>query len=254
MKIPSFDLTGKTAIITGATKGLGYGMAQTLASAGADLVVVSRTEADCQAVAAEIRGMGRRAHAVPTDVTRPDQIQNLLNTAVAKFGRIDILVNNAGTAITKKAIKLTEEDWDRIMDVNLKGPFLLTQAVGRQMISQNSGKVINIASMFGLVGDINVLPYLCSKGGIIQMTRGLALEWARYNIQVNAVCPGYVKTALNTKVLETEKVFQYITEKTPMRRYGEIWEIAGIVQFLASSASDFITGAVIPVDGGWTAQ
>ncbi|MEL7563408.1 MAG: glucose 1-dehydrogenase [Dehalobacterium sp.] len=254
MKTPSCNLTGKVAIVTGATKGLGYGMVHALADAGADIVVVSRTKADCDAVAEEIKGLGRRTLAVPTDVGKPEQIQALVENAVQKFGKIDILVNNAGTAVTKKAIDLTEEDWDMVLKVNLKGPFLLAQAVGKQMIEQNGGKVINIASMFGLVGDVNVLPYLCSKGGIIQMTRGLALEWSRYNIQVNAVCPGYVKTALNTDVLETEKVFKYITGKTPMRRYGEVWEIAGIVRFLASEASNFMTGTVIPVDGGWTAQ
>lgn len=254
MIIPSYDLTGKTVIVTGATKGLGYGVIHALARAGADVVVVSRTQSDCDVVAEEIKGLGRKAIAVPTDVGKPAEIQALVEAAVKEFGKIDILVNNAGTAVTKKAIELTEEDWDRVMNVNLKGPFLLAQAVGKQMIAQNGGKIINISSIFGLVGDVNVLPYLCSKGGIIQMTRGLALEWARYNINVNAVCPGYVKTALNTEQLETEKVFNYITGKTPLRRYGEIWEIAGIIQFLASSASDYMTGAVIPVDGGWTAQ
>ncbi|ATW26607.1 SDR family NAD(P)-dependent oxidoreductase [Candidatus Formimonas warabiya] len=254
MRTPSFDLTGKAAIITGATKGLGYGMTHALAKAGADVVVVSRTKSDCDAVAEEIKSAGGKAIAVPADVSKPEEIQALVDVTVREFGKIDILVNNAGTAITKKAIELTEEDWDKIMNVNLKGPFLLAQAVGKQMMAQNSGKVINIASMFGLVGDVNVLPYLCSKGGMIQMTRGLALEWARYHIQVNAVCPGYVKTALNTSELDTEKIFKYITGKTPMRRYGEIWEIAGMVQFLASSAADFMTGAIIPVDGGWTAQ
>ncbi|MDK2919934.1 MAG: hypothetical protein PWQ37_2667 [Candidatus Petromonas sp.] len=254
MKIPTFDLSGKVAIVTGATKGLGYGMALGLAQAGADIVVVSRTPADCEKVASEIIAMGRDALALPTDVSKQESIQNLVDRTVEKFEKIDILVNNAGTAVTQKAEDLTEEDWDRVININLKGVFMLAQAVGREMIKQKRGKIINIASIFGFVGDKAVLPYLASKGGVLQLTRGLALEWAKHNIQVNAVAPGYVMTPMNEKELSEQKIYKYITSKIPMRRLGEISEIAGAVVYLASEAANYVTGSTIVVDGGWLAQ
>ena len=254
IKVPTFDLTGKVAIVTGATKGLGYGMALGLAQAGADIAVVSRTPADCEKVAAKIRTMGRKAMAAPADVADSQAVQRLVDNVTAEFGQIDILVNNAGTAVTKPAENLTEEDWDRVVDLNLKGVFLLSQAVGRQMIKQKSGKIINISSIFGLVGDKGVLPYLASKGGVLQLTRGLALEWAKYNIQVNALVPGYVMTQINEKELSQEKIYNYITGKIPMRRLGRVEEMAGAVVFLASQAANYITGTFIAVDGGWLAQ
>ena len=254
MQFPSFDLTGKVAIVTGATKGLGYGMAMGLAQAGADIVVVSRTAKDCEAVAQEIEAMGRRALAAPTDVSNSASIQELVQKTVEKFGKVDILVNNAGTAVTKKAEDLSEEDWDWVLDINLKGVFLLAQEVGKVMIQQKRGKIINISSIFGSVGDKAVLPYLASKGGVNQLTKGLALEWSKHNIQVNAVAPGYVLTPINEKELTQEKVYNYITGKIPMRRLGEAHEIAGAVIYLASEASNYVTGATIAVDGGWLAQ
>jgi len=254
MQIPTFDLTGKTAIVTGATKGLGYGFSMALANAGADIVVVSRTKVDCENVAAEIRALGRKALACPTDVSQKDSLEKLVETVLNQFGKIDILVNNAGVAVTEKAEKLEEKDWDWVMDVNLKSVFLLSQLVGRAMIEQKSGKIINVSSMLGLVGDKAVLPYLASKGGVIQLTRGLALEWARYNIQVNAIAPGYVITSINEKEFADEKVYKYITGKIPLNRLGQVEEISGSVVFLSSKASDYITGAVLPIDGGWTAQ
>ncbi|MFZ5946110.1 MAG: SDR family NAD(P)-dependent oxidoreductase [Bacillota bacterium] len=254
MKIPSFDLSNKVAIVTGATKGLGYGIALGLGQAGANIVVVSRTRADCEKVSNEIKGLGRDALAMPTDISKPENIENLIKGTLEKFGKIDILVNNAGTAVTKKAEDLTEEDWDCVVDTNLKGVFLLTKAAGKTMIEQKRGKIINIASIFGLVGDKSILPYLASKGGVIQLTKGLALEWARHNIQVNAVAPGYVLTPMNEKVLSDEKVYDYITKKIPMGRLGRIEDIAGAVVFLASDAANYVTGSTIAVDGGWLAQ
>lgn len=254
MNIPTFDLTNKVAVVTGATKGLGYGMALGLAQAGANVVVVSRTAADCEKVAAEIKSIGRDALPVPTDVTNQEAIQKLVDSAVEKFGRIDILVNNAGSAITKKAEDLTMEDWDRVTGIDLRAVFMVAQAVGRVMIQQKSGKIINIASIFGLVGDKQVLPYLAAKGGVIQMTKGLALEWARYNIQVNAVAPGYVITPMNEKDLMEEKIYNHVTGKIPMRRLGQIEDIAGSVVFLASEAANYITGSTLTVEGGWLCQ
>lgn len=249
-----FDLTGKVAIVTGATKGLGHGMAMALAEAGADIVVVSRNEDDCKKVAAEIETMGRKALACSCDVTKPIMVNNLVKNTIDKFGKIDILINNAGIAVTKPAEDLTEEDWDKVMDTNLKGVFFIAQAVGRQMISQKFGRIINIASMFGLVGDKNVLPYLCSKGGVIQLTRGLALEWAKHNIQVNAIAPGYVVTPINEKEMNEEKVQKYLLGKTPMRRFGKAAEIASAAVYLSSDEASYVTGTVLAVDGGWTAQ
>lgn len=250
-----FDLTSKVAIVTGGTKGLGLGIAQGLAQAGANIVVCSRTAVDCDRVAQEIKDeYGVDTLSRPTDVSKADAISGLIEDAMAKFGKIDILVNNAGTAVTKKAEDLTMAEWDYVMDVNLRGVFMLAQAVGRKMIEQKSGKIINIASIFGMVGDKAVLPYLASKGAVLQMTRGLALEWTKHNIQVNAVAPGYVMTPMNEKELSEEKVYNYITGKIPMRRLGTAEEIAGAVVYLASGAANYVTGTTIAVDGGWLAQ
>ena len=249
-----FDLNGKVALVTGANKGLGYSIAMELAKAGADIVVVSRNGDDCNRVAAEIEAMGRKALACPCDVSKVEMINNLVNNSVEKFGKIDILINNAGIAVTKPTEELTEEDWDKVINTNLKGVFLLAQAVGKQMISRNAGKIINIASIFGLVGDKNVLPYLCSKGGVVQLTRGLALEWAKYNIQVNAIAPGYVVTPINVKELNEEKLQKYLLGNTPMRRFGTPEEIASAAVYLASDESSYATGSILSVDGGWTAQ
>ncbi|MGD9570116.1 MAG: SDR family NAD(P)-dependent oxidoreductase [Sedimentibacter sp.] len=249
-----FDLTGKVAIVTGATKGIGYSIAMSLAESGADIVVVSRNEGDCKRVAEEINNKGRKALAYACDVTKKSMIEDLILKTVDGFGKIDILVNNAGIAVTKAAVDLAEEDWDRVVNTNLKGVFLVAQAVGKRMIEQKSGRIINIASMFGLVGDKNILPYLCSKGGVVQLTRGLALEWAKYNVLVNAIAPGYVITPINEKELSQEKVQNYLLGKTPMRRFGTSDEIASTAVFLASDEASYLTGSVLSVDGGWTAQ
>ncbi len=249
-----FDLSGKVAIVTGATKGLGYGMALGLAEAGANVVVVSRHQDECEKVAEEIKEMGVDAFPMSCDVTRKESIDDLICAVVEKYGKIDVLVNNAGVAVTVPAENITEEEWDKVVNTNLRGVFFMAQAVGRQMIKQQGGSIINIASMFGLVGDKSILPYLASKGGVIQITKGLALEWAKYNIRVNSVAPGYVKTAINEKELETEAIKKKLISKTPMRRYGTKEEIASAVVYLASDEASYVTGAVLSVDGGWVAQ
>ncbi len=254
MKIPTFELTDKNALVTGATKGLGYGIAIGLAQAGANIVVVSRTPADCEKVAEEIRGMGRKALALPTDITDEDSVNQMVETAVKEMGSIDILVNNAGSAITKRAEDLTMADWDRVVGIDLRAAFMAARAVGKVMIGQKKGKIINIASIFGLVADKQILPYLAAKGGVVQMTKGLAMEWAKHNINVNAVAPGYVITPMNEKDLMDERVYKNVTGKIPMRRLGRIEDIAGAVVFLASEAADYATGAVFNIDGGWLCQ
>jgi NAD(P)-dependent dehydrogenase (short-subunit alcohol dehydrogenase family) len=250
----SSDLNGKVALVTGATKGLGYGIAIGLAQCGADVVVVSRTASDCERVAEEIRGLGRKALAAPTDVSRLADIQQLVERSVEEMGSIDVLVNNAGSAVTRASVDLTEDEWDQVLGVNLKGVFMMAQAVGRQMIEQKRGKIINIASVAGLVGLVSLLPYCASKGGVIQLTKALALEWARYNIQVNCVSPGYVKTPMNEKELSDPQILQGMLRKIPARRLGTAEDIAGAVVYLASDASDYVTGSNLVVDGGWTCE
>ncbi|MCL5736579.1 MAG: glucose 1-dehydrogenase [Actinobacteria bacterium] len=256
-----FDLHGKVALVTGSTRGIGYGIARSLASQGADLVVTSRSQTDCDAIAEELRSFGapgiRGPRVLPqaADVASRATIERLAEEAISAFGRIDILVNNAGTACTKPAEELTEEDWDLVIDVDLKGVFLTSIAVGRKMIAQRSGKIINIASMLGLVADRQILPYCVAKGGVIQMTRALALEWAKHNIQVNALCPGYVMTAMNEQAMkDNERIRAHILDSTPMRRLATIDELTGAVAFLASDASNYMTGQTLVIDGGWTAQ
>lgn len=255
MDISQFDLTGRVAVVTGSTKGIGLSLALGLAARGADLVVTSRSQSDCEAVCAKIRELGRRSLARSCDVTSRRSIEELADAAVREFGKVDILVNNAGTAITKAAEELTEEDWDKVVDVDLKGVFFCSVVFGRQMIAQGGGKIVNIASILGLVGDKQVLPYCVAKGGVIQMTRALALEWAKYKIQVNALCPGYVRTAMNeADIVANERIYKHIVGKTPMRRLGEVEELVGPLVFLASDASSYMTGQTLVIDGGWTAE
>jgi NAD(P)-dependent dehydrogenase (short-subunit alcohol dehydrogenase family) len=250
-----FDLSGRVAVVTGSTRGIGRSLAQGLACQGADLVVTSRNQQDCDVAAGEIRALGRAVLAKSCDVTDLRSVRGLAEAVLAEFGKVDILVNNAGTALTKPAEDLDEEDWDRVMDVDLKGVFLCSTVFGRHMIARRAGKIVNIASMLGLVGDKQILPYCAAKGGVVQMTRALALEWARYNIQVNALCPGYVKTAMNeADITGNEKIYSHIIGKTPMRRLGEVDELIGPLVFLASDASSFMTGQMLVVDGGWTAE
>ncbi len=247
-------LAGKTAIITGSTRGIGRGIAEAMAAAGAGIVVVSRSPDDCRKVAEELAARGTDALGFAADVTRRQDFDSLISRVLKHFGRIDILVNNAGTAVTRKAEDISEEEWDRVISLDLKSVFFCSQAVGREMINQRSGKIINIASVLGLVGEKMVLPYCAAKGGVVQMTRALALEWAKHNIQVNALCPGYVLTDINAAELQKEKNFNYITGKTPAGRLGTVGDITGAAVFLASPAAEFMTGQTLTIDGGWTAQ
>lgn len=249
------ELQGKIAVVTGATKGIGRGIAFALAEHGANVVVVSRHLEECQKTAEEISAaFGVQTLPAAADVTRLDQIEALVDQVMERFGRVDILINNAGTAITKKAEDITEQDWDRVLNVDLKGVFFCAQAFGRKMIAQQYGKIVNIASILGLVGDKQVLPYCVAKGGVVQMTRALALEWAKYHITVNALCPGYVITPMNRKDLQNEKISAHILKKVPMRRFGEVENMTGACVFLASDDSCYMTGQTMVIDGGWTCE
>ncbi len=252
--LADFSLEGRVAMVTGATKGLGLGIARGLAEAGADLVIVSRSQKDCETVAAEMKNKGRFALPCAADLRELSSIQELVKVAVEKFGRIDILINNAGAAVTKPPEDMKEEDWDFVMDLNLKGAFFTAQQVGMQMINQQYGKIINVASIFGFVGDGNVVSYCASKGGLVLITKSLALAWARHNIRVNAIAPGYITTELNKDTLNQEKVFNHLMKNTPAKRLGEVKDVVGATVFLASSASDYMTGQCIVMDGGWLAH
>lgn len=251
VKIPCFDLTGKVAVITGGTKGLGYGMAVTFAKYGADVVVAARTGADCERVEQELRSLGHRALGVPTDVSKGDQVQNLINRTIEVMGKIDIMICNGGTSATCPAIDLPEEEWDRVMDVDLKGVFLCARAAAKQMIAQgNGGRVIAVASAAGLKGSKNVSPYCAAKAGVVNLARALALEWAKYNITVNTICPSYVITNINEKALSDPKVRDKILKTIAMRRFGTLDEIAAAALYLASDYAGFMSGAFLRLDGG----
>lgn len=246
----------KVALVTGGTKGIGKAIAKALAENGADVVVVSRNQDDCDRVAKELSEQyGVKSLGVSGDITKQENIDRIVAKTVEAFGRIDILVNNAGSAITKKAELLDESDWNRVIDLDLKAVFFCSQAVGKQMIAQGKGgKIINIASILGIVADKQVLPYCVAKGGVMQMTKALALEWAKYNIQVNAICPGYVITEMNEKELTDEKISAGLLRKTSMRRFAQVDEISGAAVYLGSDSSSYMTGQSIVIDGGWTAE
>ena len=248
-----FDLTGRVAIMTGAGRGLGRTMALALAAAGADIALASRTTPELESLVEEVEALGRRAIAVPTDITSPDACEALVAAAVERLGRLDILVNNAGTNVRKSALEITPDEYDFVLQTNLKGYFNGARAAGRLFVEQGSGKVINISSILGSVALPNQAAYASSKGAIDQLTKVLAIEWATANVQVNGLAPTYFETDLTRPLYDDPERKAFIEERTPMGRWGQPHELAGAVIFLASDASDFVTGQTILVDGGWTA-
>jgi NAD(P)-dependent dehydrogenase (short-subunit alcohol dehydrogenase family) len=246
----SFSLSGKVALVTGGSRGIGKAIAIGLAKFGADVAVTSRKLPDLEEVATEIKGLGRRSMAVATHVGRMDEINNLVPQVEDKLGRIDILVNNAATNPTMDpAMDIEERAWDSIMNLNLKGLFFLSQAVARLMKEQGEGKIINVASIAGITPDI--LPvYSISKAGVIMATKVMAQQWAQHNIRVNAIAPGLTKTRFSEALWSNPAVLQAATERTPLQRVAEPDEMVGAVIFLASDASSYVTGHVIVVDGG----
>ena len=247
-----FDLSGKVALVTGASKGLGKAMSVALAGAGADLTLHARNLDELKEVQAIIEGQGRRAEIFHTDVLDKATIDRSVAATLEAFGHIDILVNNAGVNVRKPVLELTLEEWDLVINTNLRGYFLMAQAVVPHMLSQGRGKVINMASIFGQVGLPHQLAYASSKGGVLQLTKVMALEWAKQGVQVNAIAPTYFETPLVAQLRNDPEMYQFIKDRTPMGRWGQPEELAGIVIFLASRASDFITGQAIFIDGGWT--
>jgi NAD(P)-dependent dehydrogenase (short-subunit alcohol dehydrogenase family) len=253
MKFPSLDVKGKTAVVAGASRNIGRTLALGLASAGADLVVCSRTVSDLETLAGEIRAMGRKAIVQRMDVTRLGDIRAMAEAAVGEYGRIDILVNNAGVNINKSALETTEEEWDRAMATNLKSYFFCSQIIGRHMVEQRKGKIININSTFGLVGFHNRSAYCASKGGISLLTKVLAIEWAPYNVNVNGIAPTATRTTINEELFANEEWRKGMLARLPVGRFLEPRDLVGAVVFLASDAANMVTGITLPVDGGWTA-
>lgn len=250
MKDNLFDLTGKVAIVTGGGRGLGKAIALGLATYGADVVVVSRTPAEVESVAGQVRELGRKALALRVDTSRKADVERMVAETLNAFGHIDVLVNNAGMDNMKPALDYTEEEWDQIIDVNLKGYFLCAQAAGRVMVQQRSGSILMNSSIQGVITAPTVAPYASSKGGVNQLARTLAVEWAPYGVRVNVFAPGYFDVIMAGAVSTgtPEKVKNW----TPMARRGRPEELIGPTVFLASEASSFVTGVILLVDGGWT--
>ena len=255
MSLEVFKLDGRVALVTGGSRGLGQVMAQALAEAGADVVVTSRKKENADASAAAIaQATGRRALGIAIDVTDASKINGMVQTTLETFGRIDILLNNAGINIRKPIEEFDEASWDQVQTTNLKAPFLCCQAVSRHMKERRSGRIINIASMLGLTGLPERSAYCASKAGLIQLTKVLALELAPYNVTVNALCPGPFATDLNLPVINNPQANQYFLDHIPLGRWGRPEELKGVITFLASDASSFMTGAALAFDGGWTAE
>ena len=247
-----FDLSGKVAIVTGGNKGLGQGIALALAKAGADIAVVS-TRTETETVEA-VQALGRKAIHIAADLTSIEPIPHIISTTLSELGGLDILVNNAGMIRRADSVDFTEADWDAVIDLNLKSAFFLSQACGRHMIGQGSGKIINIASMLSFQGGIRVPSYTASKSGIAGITKLLANEWAAKGVNVNAIAPGYMATD-NTAALQADETRnRSILERIPAGRWGNPSDMAGAAVFLASSASDYVNGITLPVDGGWLAR
>lgn len=251
-----FNLKGQCSIITGAAMGLGKAMAYALAQAGSSIVIADINIEKAIETEKELINTGIEAIALECDVTKEDSVKNLVKSVIKKFGRIDVLVNNAGICIHEKAENMSLDDWNRVLSVNLSGVFIMSQAVGRIMISQKKGSIINISSMSGMIVNTPQCQcsYNASKGGVIMFTKSLASEWAIHNIRVNSIAPGYMKTELTRPYFESDsEMAKRWISLTPMKRPGEPDELQGIVLYLASEASSFVTGGVFVIDGGYTA-
>jgi NAD(P)-dependent dehydrogenase (short-subunit alcohol dehydrogenase family) len=246
-------LKGKVALITGSTRGIGKEFALGFAKEGADVIINGRNFEKAKTVAKEIEGLGVRSMATGADVSSSQDVTRMVDEAIHSFGGIDILVNNAGVnPFILEAEKIKEEGWDQVLDVNLKGVFLCCQAVGKQMIKQGGGKIINISSAAGILGEQGFLPYCVSKAGVMTLTRILAYEWSKYNIIVNAIAPGFVAGGMNAPILNKRILVSGLTQQVPLKRLANPEEIIKIALFLASEDSSYINGTTIVADGGMT--
>ncbi|WP_428938996.1 SDR family NAD(P)-dependent oxidoreductase [Fontivita pretiosa] len=255
MGLEIFSLEGKTALVTGGSKGLGEAIARALASAGADIATCSRHLPELRQTADSIvKQTGRRVLPVECDVTRRDQVEAMVKRTLDEFGKIDILVNNAGYARKDPMLEADDEYWNYVMAVNVTAPMYFCRAVGRHMAQRRYGKIINMGSLYSLKGSDGKAAYATTKGAVLQLTRSLALEWAKYNITVNCICPGSMYTPMNAAALSKPEIVEMLAKKIPMGRSGQPEELAGAAIFLASDASRYVTGAILSVDGGWAAS
>ena len=249
-----FDLAGRVAIITGGSVGLGSQMAEGLAEMGANVVLCARKKERCEQAAEELKQLGVKTLALGCDVKNPEQVQAVVNATVSQFGRIDILINNAGTSWGAPVEEMKLEQWNKVIETNLTGTFLFSQAVGKVMVPQRRGKILNIASVAGLRGappEFQAIGYHASKGGIIAFTKDLACKWGIHNIQVNAIAPGWFPTNMSQAIIERNK--EVFLSKIPLRRFGNEHDLKGAAVYLSSDASDYVAGHVLVVDGGQTA-
>jgi NAD(P)-dependent dehydrogenase (short-subunit alcohol dehydrogenase family) len=254
MEFPSFDLEGLVALVTGASRGIGRDLVLALAHAGANVVAAGRSLDDVVGVAEEARGDGGKAEAIELDLTDRASIDRAVDDCVKRSGRLDILVNNAGLGTNHDAIDATEEEWDELFAVNVRGLFFACQSAGRQMIAQRSGRVVNMASQAGLVGIPRHAAYSASKGAVIALTKVLALEWAPFGVTVNSVAPTFIRTPGTAERLDQPEFLADVLERIPLGRVGTTTDVAGAVIYLASPAASLVTGTVLVVDGGWTAK
>jgi NAD(P)-dependent dehydrogenase (short-subunit alcohol dehydrogenase family) len=245
-----FDLTGQTAIVTGTSRGLGQCFARALARAGADLVLTSRRRETLGSFEAEIKSLGRRAVSLELDVRDHQSIEQMAAEAEAAFGQIHILVNNAGCNVRKPALDVTWEDWNQVLDTNLRGAFFTAQTIARRMIPKGYGRIINIGSVTSVFGYAGLAPYGASRGGVRQLTMSLADDWGRHGITVNCLAPGWFRTEQNKVLYENEEWVRYLVDRIPVKRPGEPRDLEGAIVFLASEASRYITGQTLLVDGG----
>lgn len=250
-----FNLQGRVAVVTGASSGLGVQMAKGFAAQGADLVLMARRLEKLQNVAEEIRALGVKCLAIECDVTSTEDINKAVQETIKQYNKVDILVNCAGSSKNAGVLKMTDEEWDFTIDVDLTSVFKVTRAFSQHMVEKQYGRIINIASMYGLVGNtaIDTVAYHSSKGGVVNFTRAVAAELAKYNITCNAICPGYFATELTIETLKTEEFQKYMKATVPVGRYGSEGELNSAAIFLASDESSYVTGVILPVDGGYTA-
>ena len=251
-----FALKGKTAVVVGGSRGLGRGMATGLAAAGADVVLVSRSQADCDAAAAEMAAETKaKVVGIGMDIKSIEGVNAIVDKVIAQFGKIDILMNAAGINRRKPALEYTEEEWDDVQDTQLKYVFFMCQAVARTMVEKGiKGRIINIASLSSVIGFPNIVSYCGAKGAVVQVTKALAQEWAPYGINVNAIGPGYYETTMTKAVFENKEYLPKLLDRIPQNRFGFPEDLAGAAVFLASAASEYVTGQVIYVDGGFLAK
>jgi NAD(P)-dependent dehydrogenase (short-subunit alcohol dehydrogenase family) len=248
------SLKSKVAVVTGGSSGLGVTFAQALAEVGANIVLAARRIDKLNDVADDLTRLGVKVKPVQCDVSQQDQVQALIDETLKTFGRMDIVVNNAGVAAMSPATEITIEEWNRVVSVNLTGTFLCARTAARQMMKRGGGKIVNIASIYGAVGDVfPASPYYATKGAVINLTRDLAVEWAPSKINVNAIAPGFFPSEMTEGIFQDPHYLEYINKQTPLGRTGNPEDLKGAIVFLASSASDYVTGQTIFVDGGWTA-